>query len=131
MRTWIMASGYLVTGAFGLWCWAGPAPAHGQDAFPQELRQKFKELDRDGDGKLTKEELGNDAAFARGDVDKDGSLSPIEGYRLHLIQSGKGLGSTQRLVDGFHKADLDRSGWTSSRPGAVTSRPWTATRTAS
>lgn len=113
MRTRIMASGYLVTGAFGLWCLAAPAPAHGQDAFPQELRQKFKELDRDGDGKLTKKELGNDAAFARGDVNQDGSLSPIEGYRLHLIQTGKGLGSTQRLVDGFHKADLDKSGWLS------------------
>jgi Ca2+-binding EF-hand superfamily protein len=108
-----MASGYLVTGAFGLWCLAGPSPAHGQDAFPQELRQKFKELDTDRDGKLSKQELGNDAAFTRGDVDKDGSLSPIEGYRLHLIESGKGLGSTQRLVDGFRKADLDKSGWLS------------------
>lgn len=113
MRTWIMASGYLVTGAFGLWCLAAPAPASAQDGLPQELRQKFKELDTNGDGKLSKQELGNDAAFARGDVDRDGSLSPIEGYRLHLIQSGKGLGSTQRLVDGFHKADADRSGWLS------------------
>jgi Ca2+-binding EF-hand superfamily protein len=113
VRTWIMASGYLVTGAFGLWCLAAPAPARAQDGLPQELRQKFQELDRDGDGKVSKQELGNDVAFARGDVDKDGSLSPIEGYRLHLIQTGKGLGSTQRLVDGFHKADADKSGWLS------------------
>lgn len=112
MRTWIKTSGYLVVGALGLGCWS-LAPASAQEELPQPLREKFRGLDRDGDGKLSPQELGDARAFERGDLDRDGSLSPIEAYRLHLIQSGKGLGSTQRVVDGFQQADTDQSGWLS------------------
>lgn len=98
-----------MAGAIGIWCLA--APAQGQDGFPEPLQKKFATLDKNGDGKLQKSELGDEQAFVHGDVDKDGVLTPTEAYRLHLIVQGKGLGSTQKLVDGFRGADEDKNGW--------------------
>lgn len=111
MKNWVMKSGCVVAGALGLWCLAPGAFA--DESLPPELQARFRKLDTNSDGKVSKAELKNDTAFARGDVNGDGSLNQIEAHRLYLIQTGKGLGSTQRLIEGFLKADTDKSGWLS------------------
>ncbi len=54
---------------------AGPAAPGGPGARGGELRRRFKEMDKDGDGKLTREEwAGDPAGFDRYDRNKDGVL---------------------------------------------------------
>jgi Ca2+-binding EF-hand superfamily protein len=43
-----------------------------------DLAQRFKFLDKDGDGKISKAEFLREKLFDRLDADKDGFLSPVE-----------------------------------------------------
>ncbi len=79
LLTWVCALGFLAS-------LVGQAPA--QDKKPKkkpDFEANFKKMDKDKDGKLTKDEFkankkgkaleNADKAFARLDTDKDGSIS--------------------------------------------------------
>jgi Ca2+-binding EF-hand superfamily protein len=120
MRTWILAGTYLSAGALALWL---ATSAAAQD-LPPEVAKKVAELDRNGDGKLQQSEVPFPAeVFKRGDLDKDGSLTHAEAYRLYLIEEAKKkVRKPGKYERRFKKADKDKDGKVSSEefPGPAT-----------
>lgn len=56
----------------------------------QKAQDMFKELDKDGNGAISRQEFmdGHDAKFDKMDANKDGTVSPDE-HRAHMGKPGK------------------------------------------
>ena len=72
----------------------GP-PAHGQHA---EGRCGFKQMDRDGDGRISRAEFaaaheGKDDKFAAHDLDGDGAITEAEMVAHHASEAAQGAGA--------------------------------------
>ena len=74
------------------------APIQKAQAVPAQMQDMLKRLDRDGDGKLSPQELPNEEKFNRMDANGDGFVTPEEAAKS-LSQDASGDGQA-RLVTG-------------------------------
>ena len=92
----------------------------GKGPDPEAVKARWKKMDRDGDGKVSKDEYTGDFEFERLDADKDGFLTDADLAKLGEAMGGGGRGgapggkpaplSPEEIAKRFAEMDKDQSG---------------------
>jgi hypothetical protein len=77
-------------------CWALSAQEASGPAFGSGLAERFKQLDRNGDGKVTREEAAQLPLFDQWDADQDGAVTMKEVTAFYSTRRAAGTGSDTR-----------------------------------
>ena len=85
----------------------------GEALTPEQITARFKEADKNGDGKVSKDEWpGRPEGFARVDKDGDGAISPqeFEAAMRFMAAMGGGGGGGEKPMMRFERFDANKDG---------------------